>query len=215
MIKFVAHGRKVIELATERGWRPGARYTNLRDVKHAQFRNFGFLDIHWKKYSFERHLVAAKANRPFLTVARDIECITQLDLVLQEAETLQEYSTHVVIVPKDIALEGKLHALIPGHFVLGYSVPTRYGGTKIAPQAFDRPVHLLGGRPDVQRRLANLMPVASMDCNRFTYDARFGDYFDGERFRPHPTGGYENCLNASLASIDNLWHDYEPTSFPV
>jgi hypothetical protein len=215
MIKFVAHGRKVIELATSRGWRPGARYTNLRDVRHSKFRNFGFLDIDWKQYSFERHLLAAKANRPFLTVARDIECLMQLDLILREAEILQEHSTHVVIVPKDIRLEGRLHSLIPQHFVLGYSVPTRYGGTKIDPQAFDRPVHLLGGRPDVQRQLADLMPVASLDCNRFTYDAKFGDYFDGKRFRPHPVGGYENCLNASLESIDRLWHDYVPASFPA
>ena len=54
-----------------------------------------------------------------------------------------------------------------------------------------RPVHLLGGRPDVQRRLAELMPVFSIDTNRFTLDAAFGDYFDGEMFRPHPIGGYE------------------------
>lgn len=215
MIKFVAHGRKVIELATSRGWRPGARYTNLRDVRHTEFRSYGFLDIDWKEYSFDRHLNATKTNRPFLTVARDIECITQLDSILREADILQKHSTHVAVVPKDLRLERKLNSLIPRHFVLGYSVPTRYGGTKIPPEAFDRPAHLLGGRPDVQRRLANVMPVVSMDCNRFTYDARFGDYFDGERFRPHPIGGYEICLNASLESIDNLWHGYETTSFPV
>jgi hypothetical protein len=48
---------------------------------------------------------------------------------------------------------------------------------------FKRPVHLLGGRPDVQRLLAEIMPVVSLDCNRFTLDTAFGDYFDGDKFR--------------------------------
>ena len=214
MMKFVAHGRRVIELASERGWRPGARYTNLRDVRSVKFQNVGFLDIHWKKYSFDRHLEAAMLSKPFITVARDVECISQLEGILEEARQLSTFCQHVIVVPKDIRLTDKLDSQIPQSFVLGYSVPTRYGGTEIPPQAFSRPVHLLGGRPDVQRSLADKMPVASLDCNRFTYDAKFGDYFDGERFRPHPRGGYEVCLKASLESIDRLWHDYERADFP-
>jgi hypothetical protein len=67
---------------------------------------------------------------------------------------------------------------------------------------------LLGGRPDIQRKLAEEMKVISLDCNRFTYDARFGDYFDGEIFRPHPSGGYERCLRDSIKNINLLWEDY-------
>jgi hypothetical protein len=52
------------------------------------------------------------------------------------------------------------------------------------------------------------MPVVSMDCNRFTLDAQFGDYFDGRRFRPHPVGGYERCLEDSVLNINKLWVDY-------
>lgn len=59
------------------GWRPGARYTNLRDVRHVQFEEYGFLDIDWKNYCFDSHLAAAAKVRPFVTVARDIECISQ------------------------------------------------------------------------------------------------------------------------------------------
>lgn len=90
-------------------------------------------------------------------------------------------------------------------FRLGYSVPTRYGGTPISPEHFIGDVHLLGGRPDVQRRLADVMDVQSLDGNRFTYDAKFGDYFVGSKFVPHPTGGYETCLQASLTNIAKLW----------
>ncbi|MCZ8042982.1 MAG: hypothetical protein O9330_10920 [Beijerinckiaceae bacterium] len=210
MLKFVAHGPKVISLAMAEGWRPGARYTNLRDVRRVDFAGLGFLDIDWKNYCFDAHLRAAIHVRPFLTVARDIECISQVDQVLREAVHLQRFSTRVIVVPKDVRLEEKLHRAIPDDFILGYSVPTRYGGTCISPEAFQRPVHLLGGRPDIQRVLANRMPVFSIDCNRFTFDAQFGDYFDGVRFKPHPAGGYENCLRDSLANINALWNGYTP-----
>ncbi|HEU4852679.1 MAG TPA: DUF6610 family protein [Telluria sp.] len=208
ILKFVAHGRTVQKIASEFGWRPGARYTNLRDVREIHFTDFGFLDINWKKYRFDQHILAAQNSRPLLTVARDVESINALPSILAEAEQLSEYAQHVIIVPKDIALAGKIERLIPRQYMLGYSVPTRYGGTLIHPSEFKRPVHLLGGRPDVQRRLAATMPVVSVDCNRFTLDASFGDYFDGKTFRKHPIGGYHRCLTDSIANIDAMWHDH-------
>jgi hypothetical protein len=211
-IKFVAHSRRVIDLAAMHGWRPGARYTNARDVKHAPFSGVGFLDIHWKKYNFQRHVAAAQLLRPFMTVARDIESIDQLDDILVEACHLQKFATHVVLVPKDQRLHGRIEALLPRSFILGFSVPTRYGATALSPDNFTRPVHLLGGRPDVQRRFASLMPVASVDCNRFTLDAQFGDYFDGHTFRPHPVGGYGRCLEDSISNINSCWRGYKATA---
>ena len=109
MLKFVAHGRRVISLALARGWSPGARYTNLRDVRHVPFAHVGFLDIDWKNYCFESHLAATAKARPFVTVARDIECMSQVDRVLGEANELQKHATRVIIVPKDRRLEGRTH----------------------------------------------------------------------------------------------------------
>ena len=145
-----------------------------------------------------------------ITVAQDITNRGQLDRVIDQARALLMHAERVIIVPKSRALESDLEELIPPEFDLGYSVPTKYGGTAISPSAFRRTVHLLGGRPDVQRTLANQMPVVSLDCNRFTYDAQFGDYFDGQTFRPHPTGGYERCICDSLKNINALWRDYTP-----
>jgi hypothetical protein len=65
----------------------------------------------------------------------------------------------------------------------------------------------LGRRPDLQRKLANDANVVSIDCNRLTIDAAYGDYFDGEGFKPHPIGGYERCLEASIANITTLWQN--------
>jgi hypothetical protein len=213
-IKFVAHSKRVIDLAVTEGWRPGARYTNSRDVRHAVFSDVGFLDIHWKKYDFQRHLAAAERLRPFMTVARDIETIDQLDGILKEAADLQRFAKHVVLVPKDVRLQGRFDSLLPRPYVLGFSVPTRYGATLLDPKNFTRPVHLLGGRPDVQRGYAAQMPVASVDCNRFTLDARYGDYFDGRTFRRHPQGGYERCLKDSIKNINACWSGYKAPQLP-
>src|SRR5262245_28472772 len=206
VIKFVNHSATVLEIAVSYGWLPGARYTNLRDVR--RFRKLGFLDIEWRRYDFTRHLEAASVTRPLMTVARDIENKRDLKGILDQAFRLLEFCNYVVVVPKDPLLESKLCSSIPREFVLGYSVPTRYGGTSLSPLAFKRPVHLLGGRPDVQRTLAEVMPVLSLDANRFTLDAAFGDYFDGETFRPHPKGGYVRCLTESVKNIETLWTGY-------
>jgi hypothetical protein len=207
-IKFVAHSKRVLDLARNHGWRPGARYTNTRDIRHTSFAGIGFLDIHWKRYDFSRHLAAAERLRPFMTVARDIESVSQLDDILREAEALKMFASHVVLVPKDPNLHGRFDEFLPKQYVLGFSVPTRYGATQLAPENFTRPVHLLGGRPDTQIEYARQMPVASVDCNRFTLDAAFGDYFDGEIFRPHPDGGYERCLSESIRNINTKWLGY-------
>ncbi len=205
ILRFVAHGRRVQKIAELHGWLPGARYTNLRDVRGINFHSKGFLDIDWKNYDFRRHLLAAQQLNPLLTVARDIFRIEETAQVLNEAEQLLHHSQYVIVVPKDPRFKGRLRQMIPGHFLLGYSVPTRYGGTPLHPGEFENPVHLLGGRPDIQRELANHLPVFSFDCNRFTLDAAYGDYFDGQRFRPHPKGGYENCLIDSIVNINKIW----------
>ncbi len=208
ILKFVTHSKRVGNIAQLFGWLPGARYTNLRDVR--SFSRLGFLDIHWSCYDFERHLAAAKSTRPLMTVARDVERRRDIGRIIEQADKLAEYAEKVIIVPKDIKLAKDMNEIIPARFILGFSVRTRYGATHISPTAFRRPVHLLGGRPDTQRYLATIMPVVSLDCNRFTLDAAFGDYFDGEIFRPHPTGGYDRCIADSLANINALWCNYEP-----
>lgn len=206
VLKMIAHSKMAIGIAMRYGWLPGACYKNQRDVKNAD--QIGFIDIDWKNYDFNRHFEAVKRFRPLMTVAKDIENFDELDFILGQARAMADYCKYIIVVPKDARLIGKMD-LIPRQYILGFSVPTRYGGTEIPTQEFNRPVHLLGGRPDVQRRLAEYMPVVSIDCNRFTLDARYGDYFDGERFRPHPVGGYENCLRDSVININKLWESYQ------
>jgi len=210
VLKFVTHSKRVWRAAKKIGWLPGARYTNLRDVRTCEA--LGFVDIDLKSYNFERHMSAVRSERPSVTVARDVESRSELAGILKEAERLSQFCRAVIVVPKDPSLARDLNQVIPKKFLLGYSVPTRYGRTPIPASCFRRPTHLLGGRPDVQRKIAEHIPVVSFDCNRFTLDAAFGDYFDGEIFRPHPRGGYERCLHASLKNITQLWDSYRPSA---
>ena len=144
-----------------------------------------------------------------ITVARDIINLDDLDRILDEAYELSNWAETVIVVPKDVRLEHMLPDIIPANFLLGYSVPTHYGDTELNPACFvSRGVHLLGGHPAKQRILGNQLSVKSIDCNRFTLDATFGDFFDGETFRPHPLGGYELCIKESLLNINRLWEGY-------
>lgn len=207
ILKFICHSYKVSSLALNLGWLPGARYTNLRDIR--KFDRLYFLDIDWKNYDYLKHLQVAKDTRPMITVARDIVNLDDLDHVLDEAYELSNWAETVIVVPKDVRIEHMLPDVIPAKFLLGYSVPTLYGDTELNPAWFTRrEVHLLGGHPAKQRILGNQLNVKSIDCNRFTLDATFGDFFDGETFRPHPLGGYELCIKESLLNINRLWEGY-------
>ncbi len=201
---ITCHGRPVGRLALRCGWLPGARYTNLRDIRG--FERVGLIDIAWKEYDFDRHLAAVELTRPLLTVAKDVQKLSELPRILDQAYELMQFANHVIVVPKDRHLTEGLSQRIPSCFLLGYSVPTRYGGTSIPLSSFrGRTVHLLGGRPDVQLMLAKELRVFSVDVNRFTLDAAFGDYFDGRTFKPHPVGGYVRCLRDSIRNITRCW----------
>src|SRR5690348_17267606 len=80
---FVNHSARVQKIAAAHGWLPGARYTNLRDVR--QCKRLGFLDIDWKRYDFERHLEAAALTKPIITVARDIDDKRSLKKTIDQA----------------------------------------------------------------------------------------------------------------------------------
>lgn len=206
-ILMTCHSKRVGKLARSYGWLVGARYTNLRDIR--EFSEIGLIDIDWKNYDFDRHLNAVKKTSPLLTIARDIEDAEECDVIFAQAKLLARYAKHVCIVPKDLSLKGILDSTVPKEFFYGYSTPTKYGGTEIPLEEFNRPTHILGGRPDVQKSLAKKLPVFSLDVNRFTFDAKFGDYFDGKKFCKHPIGGYDVCLEASISNITKLWEQTE------
>jgi hypothetical protein len=196
--------------AAQHGWFPGARYTNLRTIK--KFRRIGFLDIDWKRYCFQTHLNALIKTRPVLTVARDVVSLRDLDKVKSEVDEILKYASYAILVPKDRRFERAHVENLSDRVILGYSVPTGYGGTELPVDFFEGPVHLLGGNPLSQRQLGEVMNVISFDNNNITIAARFGKYFDGKSQKVHSSRGrfYEDCIFDSMLCINKLWSDYRP-----
>jgi hypothetical protein len=127
-----------------------------------------FVDQDWKKPNREKYMNLMFNVKPRLATVLDLEAEDQLPEVMEWAEEASQYvSEAVIIIPKVFFIIPKLPKTINGIEVrLGYSVPTMFGGTELAIWEFSgRPVHLLGGSPDQQMRLAHYMNVKSADGN--------------------------------------------------
>jgi len=189
-----------------------------------------FADQDWKKPNREAYMRELAHHRPRLATVLDLEREDQFDEVMSWADEASRYvSEAVIIIPKVSGVIARLPARINGKSVrLGYSVPTRYGGTTLLTAEFGRwPVHLLGGSLKKQHELAHYLNVASADtnytqklANEFaSYCTCFGNVeFRDDSLPPRAraTTAFEmSCMNASahragayaqfrFASLDDL-----------
>lgn len=126
-----------------------------------------FVDQDWKKPDRARYVAAVEQHRPHMATVLDWERDEQLPEVLSWAEDVAPFVEQVVIIPKVMGGIPLLPRRIAGReVVLGYSVPTRYGGTELPIWEFAGwPVHLLGGSPHRQLHLAHYCRVNSADGN--------------------------------------------------
>jgi len=149
------------EIAIQAGFQYGARLPDT--VYHPLY----FADQDWKKPDRARYMAELAKHRPTMATVLDLERAEQLPEVLDWAEEAAQYVARVVIVPKAHGIITRLPRRIGGAgVVLGYSVPTRYAGTEVSTWEFAGwPVHLLGGSPHAQMRLAHYMRVVSADGN--------------------------------------------------
>ena len=142
----------------------------------------GFADLNWKLPNLDQHLEFVREHAPTLAVAPDILDAAALRSTLDYAEAMAQYAQYVVIVPK---VPGLLE-LLPREpwLILGYSVPTKYGGADLlmAEIAGFR-VHLLGGSPGRQLNIADYIDVFSADGNAATRAAEYGTVFNARTRR--------------------------------
>lgn len=106
-------------------------------------------------------------HRPALATVLDWEHPDQLGEVLSWAYEAAAHAGRIVIVPKvPGAVSSIPHEIRSVRVVLGYSIPTSYGGSPVPLWEFGtRPVHLLGGSPQKQLELADYLNVQSCDGN--------------------------------------------------
>lgn len=127
-----------------------------------------FCDQDWKKPNREAYMRALAKYRPHMASVLDLEKRDQLDSVLSWAEEAAQYCERVMIIPKVHGIIQRLPRRVEGaDVILGYSVPTKHGGTAVWPGEFEGwPVHLLGGSPQAQMRHAvRFRNVVSADGN--------------------------------------------------
>jgi hypothetical protein len=159
---YCANGdAKLLPVAMEHGFKygcclPGTVYFPLY-----------FADQDWRAPNRETYMAALAEHRPAMASVLDLEHREQLPEVLDWAEEASQFVQQVVIIPKAFGVISCLPRQIGGVGVtLGYSVPTRFAGTQVPAWEFRGwPVHLLGGAPQAQMRLARYLDVVSADGN--------------------------------------------------
>jgi hypothetical protein len=126
-----------------------------------------FADQDWRHPDRRRYIAALEEHRPVMATVLDLEREDQFDEVLAWAEDAARIVQTVVIIPKCFGIIDHIPKCIgTAQVVLGYSVPTKHGGTAVPIWEFGRrPVHLLGGSPQKQMELAMYLNVVSADGN--------------------------------------------------
>lgn len=171
-----------------------------------------FTDQNWRRPDLEKYLAAVAKYRPRLATVLDWERAEQLPVVLAWAETISAYVESVIIIPKVVGGIRLLPKKIGGMPVrLGYSVPSGFSGTPVGLSEFSGwPIHLLGGSPNLQRRLAKFLDVVSLDGNyHLKMATRYNQYFV-------PDGSARGCKNrfwpALRESNGQNWGDGSATA---
>ena len=181
-IIYCANGnRRFAQIAIEAGMTYGAQ------LPGTVYFSPEFVDQDWKRADRAAYVAAVAQHQPRMATVLDWERDEQLPEVLGWAEDVAPFVERVIIIPKVIGGIPRLPRRIGGReVVLGYSVPTRYGGTSVPPWEFAGwPVHLLGGSPHRQITMAHYLNVVSADGNYINRKAtQFCEWWNGRRWIP-------------------------------
>lgn len=160
-IIYCAGGNKrFAEIAIEHGFLYGSR------LPSTTYYSIFFADQEWKEPNRDRYTKLVKQEKPYMASVIDVDDDNKIDEAKIWAEEIAPSVNKIIMIPKidfDIPLSigGK-------EVIVGYSVPTRYGGTSIPIERYlDRKIHLLGGSPHKQMDIYRKYPksIYSIDGN--------------------------------------------------
>lgn len=174
--------------AQEMGFQPGiistALNSALRMMRLIPGVRIGLMDNEWHEYDHAAHVAAVAETKPKYATVRDVMTREQceragvefypLEQILDMAAEVAEHADHVIVIPKYDCLDK-----IPEKYVIGFSVPTSYGGTPMPASALrGRRVHLLGGSWKNQRSYLDILgeDVVSLDNNHLLRISGFGNF---------------------------------------
>lgn len=163
------------QIALDAGWTPGAQLTKTATVYFPP----QFVDQNWRKPQLSVYAERVAEYRPHCASVIDWEPHVALATVLEWAEEIAPLVNHVIIIPKVIGGVSLIPERVGGKPVrLGFSIPTKHGGTSVPLAEFgSRPVHLLGGSPQKQFRLYHMLNVVSADGNYMQKMANKNQFF--------------------------------------
>ena len=144
---YCANGnRRFAEIAINHGFLYGAQMPGT--VYFSPY----FCDQDWKRPNRSVYMAKLAEHRPHIASVLDLERPAQLDEVLGWAEDAAQWVEVIMIIPKFFGAIGLLPRIIAGKSVrLGYSVPTRFGGTEVPVREHRGcPVQILGGQTNQQ-----------------------------------------------------------------
>lgn len=162
LIYCAGGSKRYASIAIENGFKYGAK------LPSTVYFPVYFADQDWKSPNRERYIQALWKEKPYIASAIDWTHLGQLEEVLSWAEDIAGICEKIMIIPKVHGGTSMLPKKINGkQIVLGYSVPTSYGGTDLFISEFvGWPVHLLGGSPLKQFRLSYYIEnIVSIDGN--------------------------------------------------
>lgn len=202
--------RRLAQIAREAGMLYGTRHDDTPAFKPHM------LDINWRRYNWHGdYLSKVEKWRPEMAMVPDYEHEWQRSAMLAMARHLVERGVErVMVCPK---FPGAV-AHIPNWCLVAVSVPSRYAGYLPDPgELAGRRVHLLGGSPQAQFRLAAKyralgITVTSADVNTTSAAARHGVYYQEGRWRRRNAGaniGYYQAFERSVVNIMQEWRDGE------
>ena len=212
-------------LAVRAGWMYGVRSGDIKTAEHvcpvvarSPRHKVQFVDNDFHDYDHAHHAEIVRQFRPKYATVRDIMTPEQckaagiayypFEQIMEWAAEIAEHATNVIVIPKYDCLDQ-----IPDKYMLGYSVPTSYGGTPLPVESFrGRRVHLLGGSWKAQ--LAHMAvlgdDVVSLDNNHINIIAsQWGQFNDKDgntkQMQEIGFGDLTNVRDAAMClSIGNI-----------
>lgn len=210
---YCAGGNKdFAEIAVNSGFLFGSRLPST--VYHDVY----FADQDWKSPNIDKYIKELNKYKPKVATVLDLERTEQFNEVMMWVDKVSTVVDTIIVIPKISGIINSIPRTVNGSKIrLGYSVPTKYGGTTVDIQEFnDWPVHLLGGSPHQQMKLFSKMNVESVDGNMHKKIAiNFSKFWEKKDSRAGGTwkrleefSGREKILKTfemSCVNIFNAW----------
>ena len=198
------------DIAAEEGWLIGARSDTPLYGPCAHHRAT-MIDWNFTRPDWPRHIDYIREQRPRYATAPDIFDAADLAQTEDQVAAIAEYAQHVIVVPKSSGIIDRI--MTWPRAILGYSVPTVYGGTEVPLWEFaDHPVHLLGGSPAQQVKLSQYLRVISVDCKMHLRAANYGKYYNDQLLNTlisedekQDETGLRACFRISSRNIIQNW----------